>query len=315
MANNLAIRNILRWLIYAPTFLIIASTLRIVISCNRLVDYHNLLQSFPTLLLCVSTWFIWQCFFANSLASAQAFYTRWGALAFWQRWLFYIVGLLLLFVASTVGVGLLKVTDGPSPSPLLQMSILTPAALWSIPVILSATLTIFGINVNGVVKQMRGRALAHIVHLLLYFVFLHISHLDALLEAGSISVCVMFGVTFLGFFLQVLWRVYPYMTGMYMVPHKQPTCVPESEEWNRSYSEIVLSMAMHRDSAEHEFVTLPLSNPPKLPSKAEMVVQTDTLVSFRHVPNDVHRPEASRSQRYVPVVTSYNSNVLATPSD
>ena len=28
-------------------------------------------------------------------------------------------------------------------------------------------------------------------------------------------------------------------------------------------------MAMHRDSAEHEFVTLPLSNPPKLPSKAE----------------------------------------------
>ena len=65
------------------------------------------------------------------------------------------------------------------------------------------------------------------------------------------------------------WHVYPYMTGMYMVPHKQPTCVPESEEWNRSYSEIVLSMAMHRDSAEHEFVTLPLANPPKLPSKAE----------------------------------------------
>lgn len=229
--NNLAILNNLRWLIYAPTSLIIFSTVRLVISYHRSVDsvknYHYLVQSFPTLLLCVSTWFIWQCYFANSLASAQAFYTRWGALAFWQRWLFYIVGLLLLLVASAVGVELLKVTDGPRPSPLLQMIILTPAALWSIPVILSATVTVFGVNINAAVEQMRERALTHIVHLLLYFVFLRSSHLDTLLGAGSIGVCAMFGVTFLGFILQVLWHVYPYMAARLL---DEETTYPQQEQ-------------------------------------------------------------------------------------
>ena len=201
--NNLAIPNNLRWMIYAPTSLIIFSTVRLVI-------YHYLVQSFPTLLLYASTQFIWLCYFANSLASAQAFYTRWGALAFWQRWLFYIVWPLLLLVASAVGVELLKVTDDLRSSPLLQMIILTPA-LWSIPVILSAIVTVFGVNVGAGVEQMRERALTHIVYLLLYFVFLRSSHLDTLLGAESISVCAMFGLTFLGFILQVLWRVYPYM--------------------------------------------------------------------------------------------------------
>ena len=213
--NDLAILNNLRWLIYAPTSLIIASTVRLVISYHQSLDSvkncHYRVQSFPTLLLCVSTWLIWQCYFANSLASVQAFHTRWGLLTFWQRWLFYIVGLPLLLMAFVVGVGLLQVTDGPSPSPLLQMIILTPAALWSIPVILSATVTVFGVNVCAAVEQMQERALTHIVHLLLYFVFLRSSHLDALLGAGSIGVCAMFGVTFLGFILQVLWSVYPYM--------------------------------------------------------------------------------------------------------
>ena len=321
MGNALAVRNNLGQMIYAPSFLIIASAARNVIalhhqSIESSENYHYLVQSFPTLFMCVSTWLIWQCYFANSVASTQAFCNQWRVITSWQRFWFCAVGLPLLLMAFVVGVGLLQVTDGPSPSPLLQVGILTPAALWVIPVVLSATITVFGANVNAAVEQMKERALTHVVHLLLYFVFLHSSHLDTLLGAGSIGVCAMFGVTFLGFVLQVLWRVYPYMAGMYMVPHRQPTCVPESEEQNRSYSEIVLfvAMAIHRDSAGHE-LALSTSNLPKLPNKAEMVIQTDTLVSSRHVPNDVHRPEASHSQHCVPVVTSYKRNVLATPSD
>ena len=216
MGNNLAVHNNLGRMIYAPSFLIIASAARSVIalhhwSIESSENYHYLVQSFPTLFMCTSTWLIWQCYFANSVASAHAFCNQWGVFTSWQRYWFCAVGLPLLLMAFVVGVGLLQVTDGPSPSPLLQVGILTPAALWIIPVVLSATVTVFGANVNAAVEQMKERALTHIVHLLLYFVFLRSSHLDALLGAGSIGVCAMFGVTFLGFILQVLWRVYPYM--------------------------------------------------------------------------------------------------------
>ena len=53
MGSNLVILNHLRWLIYAPTSLIIASTVRLVISYHQSLDsvknYHYLVQSFPTL--------------------------------------------------------------------------------------------------------------------------------------------------------------------------------------------------------------------------------------------------------------------------
>ena len=216
MGNNLAVGNDPGRMIYAPSFLIIASAARNVIalhhqSIGSSENYHYLVQSFPTLFMCVSTWLIWQCYFANSVASTQAFCNQWGVITSWQRFWFSAVGLPLLLMAFVIGIGLLQVTDGPSPSPLLQVGILTPAALWVIPVVLSATITVFGANVNAAVEQMKERALTHIVHLLLYFVFLRSSHLDTLLGAGSIGVCAMFGVTFLGFILQVLWRVYPYM--------------------------------------------------------------------------------------------------------
>ena len=216
MANNLAARNNLGRIIYTPSFLIIFSTARNIIALHHwsvasLEDYHYLLQSLPILIVCFSTFFIWQCYFANSVASAQTFYSKWRNFATWQRWLFGAAGLLLLLVTLAVGVGLLQVTDGPNPSSLLQVGILTPAVLWIIPVVLSATLTIFGINGNGPVEQMRERALAHIAHLILYFVFLRSSQLDALLGAENVSVCVMFGMTFLGFGLQLLWHLYPYM--------------------------------------------------------------------------------------------------------
>ena len=132
----------------------------------------------------------------------------------------------------------------------------------------------------------------------------------------------MLGATFVGFVVQFMYRGPPR-------PHRrvidhieqdyfeepQPTCIPESEAQSVSYSEILLSpIATQQFSAGHELV-LPTSNLPKLPDNAERVVQTDTFVSSRHVPNDVHRPEASRSQRCIPVVTSYNDNVLATSSN
>ena len=216
MGNNLAVSNNLGGIIYAPSFLIIASTVQLTVSTHQwwidsVENGHYLFQSLPTLFVCLLTWIIWQCYFTNSVASVQTFYSKWRTFATWQRWLFGPAGFLLLLVTFAVGVGLLQVADGPSPFPLLQVGMLTPAVLWVIPVVLSAALTIFDINGNGPVEQMRDRALAHVVHLTLYFVFLRSSQLDALLGAGSISVCAMFGVTFLGFILQLLWRVYPYM--------------------------------------------------------------------------------------------------------
>ena len=309
MDNNLAVRNNLGGIIYTPSFLIIASTVRLVISIDQwwidsLENCHYL-----TLFVCLSTWIIWQCYFANSVASAQTFYSKWRNFATWQRWLFGAAGLLLLLVTLAVGVGLLQVADGPSPSPLLQVGMLTPAVLWVIPVVLSAALAIFGINGNGPVEQMRDRALSHVVHLILYFVFLRSSQLDALLGAGSISVCAMFGVTFLGFILQLLWRVYPYMLTVVFKEqaaylqqevdrqqegNRQQEVDPQ-EEVNRqqrsmSPSELVLSpIATPRAPAGHELVTPPPHKPPKLSDTDKLVIRGNKPVPLMRIPDSVSR--------------------------
>lgn len=303
MANNVAIRNVLGRMIYAPTFLIISSTARLVISCNSwLIDsleaYHYLLHSFPSLFVCLSTWIIWQCYFANSVASVQAFSGQWGAFVRWQRWLFCAVGLLLLLVAFAVAVGVLQLTNGPSPSLLLQMVILTPAALWFIPVLLPATLAIFRMNGNGAVEQARVRAVVHIVHLVPYFVFLRSSQLDDLVGAGGISVCTMFGVTFLGFILQLLWHMYTRMPAEVLDeqaghlqqeeqeqaanPHQEQEQAtnPHQEEQERGRSELVISVscAMHMEERNALQVVVVNHKLPSLNDTDQLVINSPSPV-------------------------------------
>lgn len=163
----------------------------------------------------------------------------------------------------------------------------------------------------------------HLFTMAMYCVFVVNSKADdAVIGSSWTAVLSMLGATLVGLVVQ-------FMYGEPLRPHRtvidhieqdhleEPlsTGIQESEAQSVSYSEIVLSpIATQQVSAGHE-LALSTSNVPKLPNKAEMVVQTDTSVLFRRVPKDVHRPEASRSQRCVPVVTSYNDNVLASPSD
>lgn len=248
MCNNLAVlnnpmRDDLGRAIYTPSFLLLSSTVRLILSLHcpsgaSLENCHYLLASLPR---CI-TWIIWQCYFANTIASVLVFRRQWEAFVWWQRWLFYVVGSLILSVAFTVALGLLQYTNGPSPSLPLQLGILTPAILWAAPVFLSATLTIFRVNSGAAVRQMQERAGIHIVHLLLYFVFLRTSQLDNLAGAGSVSVCAMFILTFLGFTAQLLWRKYPrmfpFMPGM--APAREQVHYPEQEEQAPGRRELVI---------------------------------------------------------------------------
>ena len=292
MANNLALRNNLGRLIYAPSFLIISSTARLIISCyhwsiDNLENYHYLFHSFPNIFMCFLTWIIWQCYFANSVASVQAFGGQWGAFVRWQRWLFCGVVLPLLLVAFAVAVGLLQFTNGPSPSLLLQVGILTPATLWFIPVALSATLAIFRMNGNGAVEQARERAVVHVVHLLPYFVFLHSAQLDELVGAGSISVCTMFGVTFLGFALQLLRHVYAHMRAE-VLEEREPEqdFKPHQEEQGHLRSELVIgiSCAMHMEEPKALRVIVTSDKLPSLNDTDQLVINSPSHVQHFYQP-------------------------------
>ena len=286
MANNLALRNNLGRLIYAPTFLIISSTARLIISrhhwsVDSLENYHYLLHSLPNIFMCFLTWIIWQCYFANSVASVQAFGGQWGAFVRWQRWLFCGVVLPLLLVAFAVAVGLLQFTNGPSPSLLLQVGILTPATLWFIPVILSVTLTIFRKNGNGAVEQAQKRAVVHVVHLLPYLVFLRSAQLDELVGAGSISVCTMFSVTFLGFALQLLWHVYAHMRAEVLEERELEQEVnPHQEEQGHLLSELVISelRAMHMEEPDASQVVVVSDKLPSLNGNDQLVINRPSPV-------------------------------------
>ena len=311
-----------------PRQLTLASVFRAVVAIHHRFsgDSSVALYFFSVLML---TAVIWQCYIANVLASVKVFLSSWALLKPRQRLVSPLLGVAILCAPLFVANGLLELAHGLPPSVPMRVFNFLPAVLWTIPVVLNSALGLFRAANGALLKQMQLMqemqevVTVHLFTMAMYCVFVANSKADdAVIGSSWTAVLGMLGATFVGFVVQFMYRGPPR-------PHRrvidhieqdyfeepQPTCIPESEAQSVSYSEIVLSpIATQQFSAGHELV-LPTSNLPKLPDNAERVVQTDTFVSSRHVPNDVHRPEASRSQRCIPVVTSYNDNVLATSSN
>lgn len=308
-----------------PQQLTLASLFRAVLAIHHRFsgDSSGALYKFGVLVL---TAVIWQCYIANALVSVKIFLSSWALLKPRQRLVSPLLGLAVLCAPLFVANGLLEFTHGLPPSVPMRVFNFLPGVLWTIPVILNSALGLFRAANGALLKQvqeMQDVVTVHLFTMAMYCVFVVNSKADdAVIGSSWTAVLSMLGVTLVGFVVQFMYRGTP-RSHRRVIDHidqdhfeePQTTCIPESEAQSVSYSEIVLfPIATQRVSAGHEFA-VSTSNLPKLPVKAEMVVQSDKSVSFRHVPNDVHRPEASRSQRCVPVVTSYNDNVLATPSD
>ena len=203
----------------------------------------------------------------------------------WQRCLFCVVGSVILSVAFAVALGLLECTSGPSPSLLLQLVILIPAILWAIPVFLSVTLTIFRMNDDAAVRQIQERAGIHIVHLLLYFVFLRTSELDNLAGAGNTRMCAMCGLTLLGFIVQIVCHMRRYSHVYFFDSVPEQVCSPQQEAQEPGQRELVVPVLGRPmpQLEEHESLVI---TPDKVPlydseeplNNAELVATCSPLV-------------------------------------
>lgn len=316
MGNKLARRNGHERVINTPSFLLLASMVRLITSFHvpsaaSLENDRYFLASFPSCL----TWVIWQFYFANSIESIIVFSRQWARLVPWQRLLFGVVGILLLPVAYIAAVGLLQFSNGPSPSAPLKLAILTPAMLWTVPVLLSVTLTISGMSSTASVQQMQERASSHIVHLLLYIVFLCRSQLDKLAGAGSVSVYVMFSTMVGGFMVQILWHACLH-THLFVYDVEPPGQVPQQQEQEGGQNETAICtfdggttvLEIKEESAMSSELVLPtlyvgkchisptaelvFATPLKLPQLScsdEVVICRDELVPLRQIPDAICR--------------------------
>ena len=263
-----------------PYFLMLISVIRTVIAVVFIGQLGSSLNFIYRCIEFILTAIIWQCYFANTRVSICGFVQCWNSFTSKQQTVLLSLGVPTVLCAFYfVTNGVLEFTRLPHSVPMCVFNYL-PAVLWTIPVVLNSALGLLPTARGAQMKDMQEVFIVHLVSLPLYCTFLMISEGDVLVGSNWTAVHSMLGVTLIGFFLQCI----------YMGPHKLPTCAPESGEQNRSHSEIVVSAPMQRDSAGHEFVTQPLSNPPKLSDKDDIVVRTDALVSPRYVPIDVHRP-------------------------
>jgi len=269
---------------HAPSLLILLSSIRTGVA----VYFRSSVQSSVVFkFLCtngihVLTVAIWQCYFANVLASANSFVRSWKFLKSNQR----ILSLSMLvpaivFAPYFVTNGLLKFTHGLPPTGHMHVFNLLPAVLWTIPFVLNSALGLFQ-AANGEqlrlvhqMRQMQEVFMVYLVNFTLYYVFLKSSDGDALVGSNGVTTAGIVAVALVGFALQSLymwihgphgwWNENMQQGQLDMADFGQPQAgaVVETEEQSTLASELALP-PMHQISTEYRPVTLPCHKLPRI---------------------------------------------------
>ena len=290
----------------APKHLMLASFSRALLAIHHRFSGESSSDLSVTVLgILVLTAVIWQCYFAFSLKSIKIFLHYWKFCTTKQRIVSPFLVLTIVCAPLFVANGLLEFMHGLPPSVPMRVFHILPAVLWTIPVILISALVHFQ-AANGVqlkqTEQMQEVVIAHIFTSSLYCIFLMNFEEDAVVGSSAIAIPGMLGVALVGFVIQLMYMRSHSLHGrvngdieqdrLAVDLFKEPQAGGgvEFEEQSTLPSEIVLSaIAIHQVSTEHELVTPPPYNPPRVSHKDELVIHGDRPVPLRRMPDAVCR--------------------------